>query len=79
MPAKTRRRRDPVREKRSRGIIRRHQESGLSVRLGDWPTEQGLLVLPESPIGQAIAGPPQNCRSGPFRPEVAPSLRGEVG
>lgn len=32
MPAKTRRRRDPAKEKLWRGIIHRHQSSGLSVR-----------------------------------------------
>ena len=32
MPAKRRRRRDPAREKLWRATIRRHQESGLSVR-----------------------------------------------
>src|SRR3981189_3300985 len=32
MPAKRRRRRDPAKEKLWRGTIRRHQDSGLSVR-----------------------------------------------
>ncbi len=40
MPAKRRRRRDPAKEKLWRGIIRRHQESGLSVR--DFCEREGL-------------------------------------
>jgi transposase len=40
MPAKRRRRRDPAKEKLCRGAIRRHQESGLSVR--DFCKREGL-------------------------------------
>jgi transposase len=40
MPAKRRRRRDPAREKLWRATIRRHQESGLSVR--DFCEREGL-------------------------------------
>ena len=40
MPARRRRRRDPAKEKLWRGTIRRHQESGLSVR--DFCEREGL-------------------------------------
>ena len=40
MPAKRRRRRDPAKEKLWRATIRRHQESGLSVR--DFCEREGL-------------------------------------
>jgi hypothetical protein len=40
MPSKRRRRRDPAKEKLWRGTIRRHQESGLSVR--DFCEREGL-------------------------------------